>query len=156
MRLACIPAPLRQGGGRTRAFPVRPRSSCTSASRKLIFTKANIWSVKLLSPQVSPVFLLRLVITLCFQKMLITFRPCSVIMWMNMEMSLDQTLTHERILARKGPISMARGCRMPCFSEAVTRCIRATSRHSPRPTVASVCRDRWLLDFLRTLLSELR
>ncbi len=57
---------------------------------------------------------------------------------------------------RKGPISMARGCRMPCFSEAVMRCIRATSRHLPRPTVASVCRERWPLDFSRMLLSELR
>ena len=44
---------------------------------------------------------------------------------------------------RKGPISMARECRMPCSSEAVTRCIRATSRPLPRRTVASVCRHRW-------------
>jgi hypothetical protein len=70
-------------------------------------------------------------------------------------MSLGQISTHERTASRKEPISMARECRMRCSSEAVTRCIRATSRHSPRPTVASVCRANGG-SFSRMLPSELR
>ena len=156
MNPACIPALLPQAGGTTKALPESRALLCTSASRKLTFTKARLWSAKQLSPQVSPAFRLRPDITQCFRKTRTTSRAYSAIMWMNTEMPLGQISTHERILARKGPISMARGCRMPCFSEAVMRCIRATSRHLPRPTVASVCRERWLLDFSRMLLSELR
>ena len=46
----------------------RQRSSCTSANRKLIFTRANIWSAKRLCPPVNLAFRLRLVTTRCFRK----------------------------------------------------------------------------------------
>ena len=101
-------------------------------------------------------FLLRQAVTRFFRIVRTTSRACSGITWMVMGMSLGQISTHERTASRKEPISMARGCRMRCSSEAVTQCIRATSRHSPRPTVASVCRDESREVFSRMLPSELR
>jgi hypothetical protein len=96
------------------------------------------------------------VITRCLRKVRTMSRACSAITWMVMGMSLGQISTHERTASRKEPTSMARECRMRCSSEAVTQCIRATSRHSPRPTVASVCRDESREVFSRMLPSELR
>ena len=103
-----------------------------------------------------PGFGLRRAITRCFRKVRTTSRACSAITWMVMGMSLGQISTHERTASRKEPISMARECPMRCSSEAVTQCIRATSRHSPRRMVASVCRDEWRKGFSRMLPSELR
>lgn len=156
MRPGCILAPLRQAGGMMMALPVRPRSLCISANKKRTFTRANEWSAKRLFPLVSLVFPLRRDITRCFRKTPATSRPCLAIMSMIMAMLLDQMLTHEKMPVRKGAISMARECRMRCSSGAVTQCIRATSRHSPRPTVASGCRDKWRQGFSTMLRSERR
>ena len=141
------PRQLQRVGGMMRALPVRPRSSCTSANRKLTFTKANIWSAKPLSPLANPVFPLRRAITRFFRKMQATFRPCSAIMWMITATSLGQISTHERIPVRKERISMARECHMRCSSEAVTRCIRAMSHPLPRRMVASVCQGQMAVRF---------
>ena len=52
----------------TRALPENRGSLCTSASRKLTFIKAKLWSAKQLSRPASLAFRLRLDITRCFRK----------------------------------------------------------------------------------------
>ena len=150
MRPACIPGPLRPVGGTTRAPPVRRRSSCISANRKLTFTRANTRLAKRLFPPASLVLVLHPATTPCFQRMRATSLRCLAITWTVMGTSLDPISTLERIPNRKVRISMAPECRMRCFSEAVTRCIRATFHPLPHRMVVFACRDKWRLGFLKT------
>jgi len=156
MRPACIPAPLPQVGGMTRALPESHALLCTSASKKPTSTKAKLWSAKQLSQPVSLAFRRHPGTIPLSRRTLVMSRPSLAIMWTITEMSLGQTSTREKMLVPKGPISMGPECRMRCFLEAVTPCIRATCRHSRRPMVASVCLDRWPSGSSKTLRSELR
>ena len=151
MRQACIPGPLRQVGGTTRALPVRPRSSCILASRKRTFTKANAWSAKRLSQPANLVLVLHPATTPSFQRMQATSLRCLAITWTITGTSLNPISIPEKIPNRKARILMAPECRMQCSSGAATRCTKDMFRLLPHRTAAFGCPDKWRLGFLKTL-----
>ena len=151
MHRACIPGPLRQVGGTTRALPVRPRSSCILVSRKRTFTKANVWSAKRLSPPANPALVLHPATTPSFQRMQATSLRCLAITWTNLGTSLNPISILEKIPNRKARILMAPECHMRCSLEAATRCIKDMFRLLPHRMVAFGCPDKWRLGFSKML-----